>query len=71
MQKGSQSGTGGQGGVGGGRGAGSSGRGKGRGGRGPGGFCVCQKCGEKKKHEMGKPCPDQECPKCGARMIRE
>jgi hypothetical protein len=63
MQKGSQSGSGGAGG-----GSGAGGRGRRRG---PGGFCICPKCGEKKAHEMGKPCPDQECPKCGTRMVRE
>lgn len=54
---------------------GAGGESRGRGGRGyrkgPGGFCVCPKCGEKKAHARRKPCPDQECPKCGTQMIRE
>ena len=61
-----------------GRGAGG-GRGRGQGpGRmggsqatGPGGYCLCPDCGKKTKHEAGKPCFEQKCPKCGAAMIRE
>lgn len=37
---------------------------------GPGGFCVCQKCGEKAVHTAGKPCLQMLCPKCGAPMAR-
>jgi hypothetical protein len=66
MQMETQPGSGNQGG---GRGRGKAGGG--RGGRGAGGFCVCPQCDEKKKHTMGQPCPDQECPKCGRRMVRE
>jgi len=48
------------------------GRGMGRGrGAGPGGYCVCISCGEKVTHEPGVPCNAVNCPKCGARMIRE
>ncbi len=67
-----------------GRGGGqSSGRGGGRGqGRGPGrmggskaagpgGYCVCPSCGHKEPHQVGQPCYDVKCPKCGATMTRE
>lgn len=37
---------------------------------GPGGMCVCKKCGYSKKHEFGKPCFRQKCPKCGATLVR-
>ncbi|MGD2029073.1 MAG: hypothetical protein PVG86_03955 [Desulfobacterales bacterium] len=50
------------------------GAGRGRGGRfgeGPGGFCVCPNCGEKAAHELGRPCYEQKCSKCGTAMIRE
>jgi len=56
-----------------GRGMGQSG-GRGRGGgfaAGPGGYCVCPACGEKATHQLGSPCYDQKCPKCGAVMTRE
>jgi len=49
---------------------GSQGRGGG-GGIGPGGFCVCPACGEKTAHQMGTPCYEQKCPKCGAAMTRQ
>lgn len=63
-----------------GRGArGGGGRGAGRGGAGrmggsaagPGGNCVCPNCGHKQPHVVGQPCVEQNCPKCGTRMIRE
>jgi hypothetical protein len=38
---------------------------------GPDGNCVCLECGHKIKHLAGKPCNQQNCPKCGAQMIRE
>ena len=38
---------------------------------GPGGNCVCIECGHKIKHVAGKPCNQQNCPKCGAQMTRE
>jgi len=54
----------------------SRGRGMGRGagnrrGAGPGGDCVCPSCGTKASHQAGIPCSSVNCPKCGARMIRE
>ena len=63
-----------------------TGRGMGKGGRpgqgggrglgggvaaGPGGYCVCPNCGEKAAHQLGSPCYDQKCPKCGTAMTRE
>lgn len=63
------------GGMGQGRGMGGGGR---RGGRmggpvaaGPGGYCVCPQCGHKEPHEIGIPCLQKQCPKCGAAMVRE
>jgi predicted Fe-Mo cluster-binding NifX family protein len=63
------------GGMGPGRGIGGGGR---RGGRmggplaaGPGGYCVCPQCGHKEPHEVGIPCVQKQCPKCGAAMVRE
>jgi hypothetical protein len=62
-----------------GQGAGT-GRGMGRGGgqgrrggfaAGPGGCCVCPKCGERATHQLGTPCYEQQCPKCGTAMTRE
>jgi len=38
---------------------------------GPVGFCLCPKCGAKKKHERGTPCQREKCPECEAKMIRE
>ncbi len=40
-------------------------------GRGPGGNCVCPSCGYKEPHTPGTPCYQKQCPKCGARMVRE
>jgi hypothetical protein len=37
----------------------------------PGGNCVCPDCGQKVPHQMGTPCYDQQCPKCGSAMMRE
>jgi len=58
-----------------GRGSGAGGMGgRGRGGgfgAGPGGYCVCPNCGEKAPHELGTPCYQQQCPKCGTPMTRE
>ena len=64
-------------GRGGGRG-GAAGRGGGRGpGRmggskaaGPGGNCVCPSCGHKVPHQVGQPCYQMTCPKCGTKMTR-
>jgi len=56
------------------------GRGRGAGGRrfegrgfaeGPNGNCVCPKCGYKEPHQIGVPCYQKKCPKCGSPMIRE
>jgi len=40
-------------------------------GKGPEGFCVCSKCGHKKKHESGVPCSSIKCPKCGEILERK
>ncbi len=56
-----------------GRGMGGGG-GRGRGGGsalGPGGNCICPSCGEKVPHQLGKPCFELKCPKCGTAMTRE
>lgn len=37
---------------------------------GPGGQCVCPKCGHKVQHQVGVPCYQQKCPKCGSPMTR-
>jgi hypothetical protein len=67
-------GRGGSGGRGGGAGRGQ-GSGPGRMGgskaAGPGGYCVCPQCGHREVHQVGQPCYEKACPKCGARMIRE
>ena len=39
-------------------------------GAGPGGDCVCPNCGERVSHQLGTPCYEQKCPKCGAAMTR-
>lgn len=47
---------------------------RGRGGgfaAGSGGFCVCPNCGERAPHELGSPCYEHKCPKCGTTMTRE
>lgn len=54
----------------GGTGARRGGRGGGSGG-GPGGNCVCTSCGAQAVHQLGIPCYEQKCPKCGAAMTRE
>jgi hypothetical protein len=55
-----------------------TGRGGGRGrmsgtkaGAGPGGDCVCPSCGTTAAHQVGLPCYQIECPKCGAPMVRK
>ncbi len=57
-----------------------TGRGSGRGGgrgrmggfsAGPVGKCVCPACGTKAEHQIGVPCYEMKCPKCGTLMIRE
>jgi hypothetical protein len=62
-------------GQGGGRGGGrGQGRGPGRMGgskaAGPGGDCICPNCGHRLPHQIGQPCYDSKCPKCGAAMTR-
>lgn len=57
-------------------GVGRGGRGRGQMGgnrkrTGPGGNCLCPNCGEKLPHQVGKPCYEMKCPKCGTLMIRE
>jgi predicted DNA-binding protein (UPF0251 family) len=37
---------------------------------GPSGECVCTKCGHKVLHQIGTPCYQMKCPKCGAAMTR-
>jgi len=49
---------------------GSRGRGDGFG-AGPGGSCICPDCGEKVPHQLGTPCYELRCSKCGATMTRE
>ena len=58
----------------GGRGTGQGGRGRmggNRPGAGPGGYCVCPNCGHRVPHQVGTPCYQVQCPKCGTTMIRE
>ncbi len=63
-----------------GRSGGGAGQGKGMGGggrrggpvaAGPGGYCVCPQCGHKDPHQVGVPCLQKQCPKCGTAMVRE
>ncbi len=37
---------------------------------GPGGYCVCPQCGHKEPHQVGIPCLQKQCPKCGVAMVR-
>ncbi len=60
-------------GMGGGSGMGA-GRGRGGGNRpgsGPEGDCVCPNCGNKIEHQVGTPCYELSCPKCGTKMVKE
>ena len=72
MPRGDGTGPKGQGpGTGGGIRRGGGGRRQGGGfGAGPGGHCVCPNCGEQVPHQLGTPCFEQKCPKCGATMTR-
>ncbi len=55
-----------------GRGQADGGRGQGRGFAAvPGGTCICPSCGTKTSHQIGIPCFEQKCPKCGIAMTRE
>jgi predicted Fe-Mo cluster-binding NifX family protein len=50
------------------------GQGKGRDGgfrAGPGGYCICPNCEQRVPHELGCPCFENTCPKCGTVMTRE
>ena len=38
---------------------------------GRGGFCVCPKCDNRASHSRNKPCQQERCPKCGAKLLRE
>ncbi len=40
---------------------------------GPGGTCVCsnQDCQQEVPHQIGVPCVQQKCPKCGSPMVRK
>jgi len=63
------------GGVGRGRGIGRGSRGGGRmggnrPGAGPTGECVCPNCRARLPHQVGTPCYNLSCPKCGAKMMR-
>lgn len=40
-------------------------------GSGPGGQCVCPSCGAKVPHQVGVPCNQSKCPKCGTPMVRQ
>lgn len=40
-------------------------------GKGPEGYCMCPKCGYKKKHEKGIPCSSIKCPKCKINLERK
>jgi len=38
--------------------------------QGPGGECRCPNCNYKESHQLGVPCYNKKCPKCGAPMTR-
>jgi len=40
-------------------------------GSGPSGNCVCPSCGTKLPHRVGVACYSVNCPKCGAKMVKE
>jgi hypothetical protein len=37
---------------------------------GPGGTCICPKCKYEVPHQVGTPCYQIKCPKCGSSMVR-
>ena len=37
---------------------------------GPGGQCICPNCNTTVPHQVGVPCYNKTCPKCGAKMTR-
>jgi predicted DNA-binding protein (UPF0251 family)/predicted Fe-Mo cluster-binding NifX family protein len=39
-------------------------------GRGPAREVICPNCGERMPHQLGIPCFQQKCPKCGSAMVR-
>jgi len=39
-------------------------------GAGPGGTCICPKCKHEVPHQVGIPCYQMKCPKCGTLMVR-
>ena len=50
-----------------------TGGGRGQGGgfaQGPGGECRCPNCGYREQHQLGVPCYNKKCPKCGSPMTR-
>ena len=54
-------------------GRGRAGRGRGQGGgfaQGPSGECRCPNCGFQEPHQVGVPCFNKKCPKCGSPMTR-
>jgi len=38
--------------------------------RGPDGECICPNCGHRELHQLGVPCYNRKCPKCGSLMTR-
>lgn len=40
-------------------------------GLGPSGICMCPECGKEVPHKRGVPCYEEDCPVCGAEMIRK
>ena len=69
MQGGQGQGRGQGGGMGQGRGGGGRGRGGGFG-IGPNGECMCPNCEYRTPHQIGVPCYNRKCPKCGTMMTR-
>lgn len=38
---------------------------------GPGGICICPRCETSKVRSKNRPCTEEICPECGAKMIME